>query len=493
MHSEIRTRFAPSPTGYLHVGGARTALFNWLFARKHGGKFLLRIEDTDRERSSEAMTHQIFEGLAWLGLHWDEEVIYQGSRAHLHRDVARQLIRLGKAYPCFCSKEELEEKRRLAQKERRAYRYDGTCRRLSARQVQENMEQGLPYAIRFKVPAGETAWDDAVHGTIRVQHAELDDFIILRSDGSPVYHLAVVVDDHMMGITHVIRGDDHISNSPKQILLYQALKWAVPTFAHVPLILGPDRKRLSKRHGATSVEEYRQQGILPEALFNYLALLGWSPGDNRELMSRKEIIEAFSLEGISKNNAVFDEAKLVWMNSQYISRSSDTYLWSRVSDLLVERGIMNQKEVIERKPYLLDVIGLLKTRVKRLTDFVDQALYFYRDPEVYEEKGLRKHVKREEIWTYLAEATDRLAQLENFSEEAIEQVIRQLAEEKGLSAAKLIHPIRLALTGVSVSPGLFELMSVLGKQTVVRRLKRFVEQKEQLMQTLASGATEQSS
>ncbi|RMG67685.1 MAG: glutamate--tRNA ligase [Calditrichaeota bacterium] len=485
MHSEIRTRFAPSPTGYLHVGGARTALFNWLFARKHQGKFLLRIEDTDRERSSDEMTRQIFDGLVWLGLLWDEEVIYQGARAQLHREKARELVRAGKAYPCFCSKEELEAKRLEAQRAKRAYRYDGTCRNLSPQEVQEKIKQGLPYAIRFKVPLGATSWEDAVHGTIRVQHEELDDFIILRSDGSPVYHLAVVVDDHWMRITHVIRGDDHISNTPKQILLYQAFGWQVPIFAHVPLILGPDRKRLSKRHGATSVEEYRQQGILPEALFNYLALLGWSPGDNRELMSREEIIAAFSLEGISKNNAVFDEAKLVWMNSQYISRSSEEYLWSRIADLLVERGVMTQTQVIEQKPYLLKVIALIKTRVKRLTDFVDQALYFYRDPETYDQKGLRKHLKREEIWAYLSEATERLSELETFSETEIERVIRQLAEEKGISAAKLIHPIRLALTGVTVSPGLFELMSVLGRETVLRRLNRFLEQKPQLMESLA--------
>ncbi|NOX37347.1 MAG: glutamate--tRNA ligase [Calditrichaeota bacterium] len=484
MATEVRTRFAPSPTGYLHVGGARTALFNWLFARKHQGKFLLRIEDTDKERSSEEMTRQIFEGLVWLGLTWDEEVIYQGRRAAIHREHAHQLVRSGHAYPCFCTKEELDEKRARAAAEKRAYRYDGTCRRLSPQEVKDRMAAGIPFAIRFKVPEGTTRWVDGVHGPIEVQNREIDDFIILRSDGSPIYQLAVVVDDHYMGITHVIRGDDHISNTPKQILLYQAFGWDVPQFAHVPLILGPDRKRLSKRHGATSVDEYRQKGILADALFNYLALLGWSPGDDREILSRDEILQRFSLEGISRNNAVFDEKKLIWMNGQYISQTSTERLWALVMEVLVERGVMSESEAIRQKPYLLQVIDLLKSRVKLLTEFVDSAMYFYRDPETYDEKGLRKHLKRPEIWEYLAEWTQQLEQLEPFTEATVEQLLREFAEQKGISAAKLIHPVRLAISGQTVTPGLFELMVVLGKEVVLRRLKNFLARKERLQEQL---------
>ncbi len=479
MNQEIRTRFAPSPTGYLHVGGARTAIFNWLFAKKHNGKFLLRIEDTDKERSSEEMTRQIFEGLNWLGLKWDEEGIYQGARAKLHREYAQQLVRDGKAYPCFCSKEELDRKRKEAQQQKRAYRYDGTCRNLSTAEVKEKIQAGRPYAIRFKTPQGITSWEDGVHGRIEVKNTEIDDFIIIRSDGSPIYQLAVVVDDHMMGITHVIRGDDHISNTPKQILLYRAFGWEVPHFAHVPLILGPDKKRLSKRHGATSVDEYRRMGILPEALFNYLVLLGWSPGDDREIMSKEEILTAFSLKGISKNNAIFDEKKLLWMNGQYISRTSDEKLWSYVLDLLQERKLMTLPEAVAQKAYILKVIGLLKNRVKLLTDFVDSGRYFFTDPTEFDPKGLRKYFKQPQSWNYLEEFKYRLENLKNFREDTIEESLRQFAEEKGVSASKIIHPLRLAVSGRTVTPGLFEVLAILGKETVVRRLKYFISNKAQ--------------
>ena len=479
---EVRTRFAPSPTGYLHVGGARTALFNWLFARKHKGKFLLRIEDTDRERSSEEMTRKIFEGLIWLGLDWDEDIVYQGKRAKTHRQIAYRLVQEGKAYPCFCTPEELEAKRQQARKEKRAYKYDGTCRHLPPETVKANMEAGKPYAIRFKVEPGVIRWEDGVHGPIEVNTRELDDFIILRSDGSPIYHLAVVVDDHDMRITHIIRGDDHISNTPKQILLYQALGWPLPRFAHVPLILGPDKKRLSKRHGATAVDEYQKMGILPEALFNYLALLGWSPGDDREILSRDEIIALFSLEGISKNNAVFDEKKLLWMNGQYIHNMPVEKLWPYVQELLIERGIMEKTEAVERRHYIMQTIALLKTRVKLLTDFVDGARYFYQDPTTFDAKGLRKHLKTPEAWQLLEDYTQALETVPDFSEEALETHLRQFAEARGVSAAKIIHPVRLAITGVTVTPGLFEVMALLGRETVLRRLRAFLAQKETLQE-----------
>ena len=484
LHQPVRTRFAPSPTGYLHVGGARTALFNWVFARKHNGQFLLRIEDTDRQRSSEEMTQKIFEGLMWLGLAWDGDIVYQGKRAGVHREIAYQLIQMGKAYPCFCTPETLEAKRQQARAEKRAYKYDGTCRRLTPEEVKARMEAGEPYAVRFKVEPGIVRWQDGVHGLIEVHTRELDDFIILRSDGSPIYHLSVVVDDHDMEITHVIRGDDHISNTPKQILLYQALGWQIPQFAHVPLILGPDKKPLSKRHGAAAVDEYQRMGILPEAMFNYLALLGWSPGDDREILSRQEVIELFSLEGISRTNAVFDEKKLIWMNGQYIHQQEVTKLWPYVQELLVERGILSKQEAIEQRQYVMKTIALLKTRVKLLTDFVDSARYFYEDPQVFDARGLRKYMKTEEAWERLQQYVQSLESLPEFTETALEDHLRQFAASIGVSAAKIIHPVRLALTGVTVSPGLFEVMELLGREVVLRRLKSFISRKEEFLQEI---------
>ncbi len=477
MSEKIVTRFAPSPTGFLHVGGARTALFNYLFARKHGGLFRLRIEDTDRQRSSEEMTRRIFDGLHWLGLEWDGEVVFQGANAPLHREAAWQLVEAGKAYRCFCSREELEAKRRQAEREKRAYGYDGTCRHLSPEQVEKNLAEGKPFAIRFKVPEGETTWQDAVHGEIRVDHRELDDFIILRSDGSPIYQLAVVVDDHRMGVTHIIRGDDHISNTPKQILLYRALEWEVPRFAHVPLILGPDKKRLSKRHGATSVEEYREMGILPEALFNYLALLGWSPGDDRELMSREEIRESFSLKGISAKSAIFDEQKLRWMNGEYISRKTGQELFEELIRRWTAAGFISPEDVPVRRLYLLRVIELLKSRVKVLNEYVTYGRYYFQDPDEFDPKGVRKYLKDEQVWDWLQEVSARLEKSKRFAADDIERTVRLVAEEYGVAAAKLIHPIRLALTGLTVSPGIFEVMEVLGKETVLRRLNIFITRK----------------
>jgi len=305
-----RVRFAPSPTGALHVGGARTALFNFLYARHHQGRFLLRIEDTDVSRSQQELTEQILRSLRWLGLNWDGEPVHQSTRRENHLEACRSLLESGHAYPCFCDAGMLQRKREESLKKTGEYKYDGTCRSIPLDDANQRMESGVPHTLRFKVPDGATTFDDAVRGTVTVDHAEIDDFILLRSDGTPVYQVAVVVDDHDMGITHVIRGDDHLSNTPKQILVYQALEWNLPVFAHVPMILGPDKKRLSKRHGATSVEEYQKNGYLSDALVNFLALLGWSPGDDREMMSLDEMIEAFSLDRISKTPSVFDETKL---------------------------------------------------------------------------------------------------------------------------------------------------------------------------------------
>lgn len=468
----VRVRFAPSPTGYLHIGGARTALFNTLFARHNVGKFLLRIEDTDVSRSDGEMTEAILRSLRWLGLVWDEEPVYQSTRLERYRAVCKELVRKGSAYPCFCTPEELAEKRGETKEE---YKYDRKCVGLSEKEVREKRDLGVPRTIRFFVPEGETTFDDAVRGRVTVQNKEIDDFIILRSDESPVYQVAVVVDDHDMGITHVIRGDDHLSNTPKQILIYRAVGWEVPEFAHVPMILGSDKKRLSKRHGAASVEEYREAGFLPQTVVNFLALLGWSPGDDREIMSLEEMVESFTLDRISKNPAVFDETKLTWMNDQYLTRMTDEELLEPVVAVLQEKGLVDEDFVRENGQYLLGFIGMMKGRMKKLTDFADLGRYFFVDPEEYEEDTVRKHWKKEGVLQKLQKLTGRLESMAKWTEEELERVLRGLAEEEGIGAGKIIHPTRLALTGFGVSPGLFELMALLGKKRVIRRLRTAVD------------------
>ena len=342
----VRVRFAPSPTGYLHVGGARTALFNWLFARGRAGTFILRIEDTDVERSRVEMTAAILDGMKWLGLEWDEGPYYQSQRRDLHRSTVRELRDRGKAYPCFCDPAELQSRRHEAEKSGQTWRYDRTCLRLTAEEARTRSAAGETPCTRFQVPEGVTSWDNRVHGLTSFSNDTLEDFVLARSDGTPTYHLSVVSDDIDMGITDVIRGDDHISNTPKQILLYRALGKEPPAFAHLPLILGPDKKRLSKRHGAVAVTEYREAGFLPEALFNFLALLGWSPGDDREYLPRQELVRLFSFEGVGKKGAVFDEQKLEWLNGQYINalpagaiREAIRPIWSgRGSGILSWKG-----------------------------------------------------------------------------------------------------------------------------------------------------------
>jgi glutamyl-tRNA synthetase len=471
----IAVRFAPSPTGYLHIGGARTAIFNWLFARKHGGKFFLRIEDTDLQRSGQEMTRAILESLTWLGLDWDGEPVYQSKRFQIYWDFAQRLLREGKAYRCFCSPEHIAEARERAVADKRTFKYDGRCRQLSSEEIESNLADNKAFAIRFAIdPGGATSFKDEVHGEVSFDNEAIDDFVILRSDGLPTYHLAVVVDDHEMGITHIIRGDDHISNTPKQVLLYGAFGWSLPVFAHVPLILGPDRTRLSKRHGATAVAEYSQKGILPEALFNFLALLGWAPGDDREILSKEELIEAFDLASISKPNAVFDEKKLEWMNGEYLGMASFERLKPLVQEAFVSAGIVTAAELEKNLEYFRRVIDLLKSRVKVILDFVAFGAYFFREPEQYEEAARLKYWKDSQTADRLEKLASRLVELKNFSQARIEEAVRRLAEELGVSAAKLIHPIRLAITGFGVSPGLFETMELLGQDRVVARLRKVV-------------------
>jgi glutamyl-tRNA synthetase len=481
----VRVRFAPSPTGYLHVGGARTALFNWLLARQRGGVFVLRIEDTDAERSSDAMVTGILDGLRWLGLDWDEGPIaggphapyFQSERLDRHRALAAQLAAAGHAYPCYCTTETLQRKRDEAQARGESTQYDRTCLSLAPDEIARLDAANTPRAIRFKVPAGgQTRFVDLVHGEIQFDHANIEDFVILRSDGLPTYHLSVVADDVDMGITQVIRGDDHISNTPKHVLLFEALAAPVPQFAHVPLILGTDKKRLSKRHGATSVIEYARLGYLPEAMMNFLALLGWSPGaSDQELFTRDELVAAFSLGGISGGNAVFNPEKLDWVNGQHIMRLSSDELARRVEPWLREAGLWDDAfSDGDRRTWLLQVIDLLKPRAKRLDELAAQARPFLVDIDTYDPGVAKKHWTAPDTGALLTALAERLDTIDPFEPAGLEQATRALAEERGVKAGALIHATRLALTGSGTSPGLFEVMTVLGRGRVRTRLLRAV-------------------
>lgn len=465
-HEIVRVRFAPSPSGYLHIGGARTAIFNWLFAKKTNGKLLLRIEDTDAARSDLKLVEQITDALAWLGVKWDDDLIFQSTRLDLYRRFCYELLETDKAYRCFCSRERLESIRDR-------YGYDKRCRHLSVAEIRAHLNENSPYAIRLKIEEGITQFNDTVFGSLKFNNDELDDFVLLKSDGMPTYHLAVVVDDHDMNITHVIRGADHVSNTPKQVLIYNAFGWSIPLFTHVPLILGADRKRLSKRHGATSVLEYKHMGYHPDAVFNYLALLGWSPDDDREIMDKLEIMSAFSLGTISKTNAIFDEKKLQWMNSQYINRMSDTEIADQIIPGMIENGTLD-RENIDRN-YILKVIMLFKQKVRFLNDFATLGSYFFKDPDQYDVAAREKYWNEDQTIAWLRLVRDEMMQTQPFSADHIELTIRKLAQRSEISAAQLIHPVRLALTGFSVSPGLFELMDLLGRDAVIRRLDRAIK------------------
>jgi glutamyl-tRNA synthetase len=472
-----RVRFAPSPTGYLHVGGARTALFNWLYARRHGGVFVLRIEDTDAERSSWEMVTGILDGLRWLGLDWDEGPdaggphgpYFQSQRFDRHRAAARRLVAEGKAYPCFCTPERLREERERAEARGEAWQYDRACLRLTPAEREARASAG-PAAIRFMVPAGQTRFDDAVHGPIEFDGAHIEDFVIVRSDGHPTYHLSVVVDDIDMAITHVIRGDDHISNTPKHILLFDALGGAVPRFAHVPLILGADKKRLSKRHGATSVMEYERLGYLADAMVNFLALLGWSPGGDREVMSRGDLVASFALEGISGGNAVFNTDKLDWMNAQYLARLPLEELASLVRPRLAAAGLDGSPVVRDAQAFhrLLD---LLRPRAKTLNDVVEQARPLLAETVEYDPAAVEKHLTAAGLGEHLAALVAALDRISPFDESHVEAAVRSTAAERGIKAGQLIHAVRVGLTGRMASPGLFEIVVLLGREETGRRLQ----------------------
>ena len=473
----VRVRFAPSPTGFLHVGGARTALFNWLFARKQGGVFLLRIEDTDVDRSKPELVEAVIEGIRWLGLDWDEGPYYQSQRYELYRAVGERLKESGRAYPCFCSPEELAERRKLAEKEGRPPGYDGRCRRLPPDEVTRRLEKGERHATRFAVPEdGVTGFDDLVFGRVEVANDEIEDFVLFRGDGHPTYHQGVVADDVDMGITHVIRGADHISNTHKQVLLYEALGEKAPVFAHVPLILGPDRTRMSKRHGATSVTVYAEEGFLPEAFRNFLALLGWSPGDDTELMHTEELIRRFSLEQVSRTNAVFDRTKLEWFNSEYLRNDPLDKVLPHVERELRRAGLWDDAYAGERKEWFAAAVDLLRPRVRLLTDFTTWACAFFSDDFDYDPAAVKKFLTKDErLPEWLGECRANLEQVSDWSHDPIEQAVRSVAENHGIKAGVLINAIRVGLTGQRVAPPLFNTMEILGRERVLARLAKLLD------------------
>ena len=468
----IRVRFAPSPTGYLHVGGARTALFNWLFARHHGGVFVLRIEDTDRNRSDPEHTETILRALRWLGIDWDEGPLFQSEGVERHRADVRRLLDDGRAYRDFTTAEELA-------KAREAAKGDAPDLRLSRRQAEalppgeaeERARSGEAHAVRFLVPDGETVWQDMVHEEMRFKNAMIDDLVILRSDGSPTYNLAVASDDAEQRITHVIRGDDHLSNTPKQILLNEALGHPVPTFGHVPMILGSDGKRLSKRHGATAVREYESQGLLSGSMVNFLALLGWSPGDDQEVMTVEELVQRFGMERVLKKSSIFDLKKLDWLSGQHFNASPAEALEPALTASIEGAGLATRGELEDRREWYLNLIDLLKTRARRVSDMVDLARPFLVNELEFDLKAVEKHWLKApaEVLEQLTELRLRL-ETSAWEPEALERVIRGYAEEISVGAGRVIHPLRVAVTGREASPGIFEVLAFLGRAKVLARL-----------------------
>lgn len=461
----IRTRFAPSPTGYLHIGGARTALFNYLFARRHGGKFILRIEDTDRERSTPEAIEAILDSMKWLGLEWDERPFYQTERHPLYKEKIQQLLTESKAYRCVCTPEKLVAMRQEAQRGKRKPMYDGTCRLKPP-----VIRLGQLYTVRFCSPRdGSTVVKDLIKGDVVFDNRELDDLIIARSDGTPTYNFCVVVDDIDMGITHIIRGDDHLANTPRQILLYHALGHTLPQFAHVPLILGLDKARLSKRHGATSVTAYRDMGYFPEALVNYLVRLGWSHGD-QEIFSRAELTEKFSLENVGKSAGIFNPEKLLWLNSHYMKSRALSRLAEEVLPFIEAKGYPRPED----RTWLEKMIATLRERAKTLTELVDLAHFYLSDDIRIDEKAAKKFLTRE-VREPMEELSTKLSALAEFREQEIERAFTEVLQSRGLSLGNLAQPVRVALTGSTASPGIYEVIAVLGKERTLQRLNRALE------------------
>jgi glutamyl-tRNA synthetase len=465
----VRVRFAPSPTGFLHVGGARTAIYNDLLRQGLGGAFVLRIEDTDKARSDDAMTRQIQSALAWVGVEWDEGPFLQSERLARHTERALELLEAGKAYRCFCTPAMLDEQRRVEEQKGRAFRYPRTCLGLGEQEVARRLAAGETAAVRFRMPDAAIRFDDLVRGEVEFQPETLDDFILLRSDGSPTYHMSVVCDDIDMAISHVVRGEDHLTNTGKHIPLFEAFGAPVPTFGHLPLILGTDKKRLSKRTGATSVEEFRAQGILPEAFYNFLALLGWSPGDDRELMSRDELVAAFSLDRVSNAAAVFDPEKLAWFNAQYLSRLPVEEVLKHAEPFLTEAGL----SAVDRER-LAAAVDLHRSRAHTLSELAAAVRPYFQ--EVDYDPALSAKFREDPGLPKLIEAqAARFAAVEPWNKESLEGALRLLAGERGLKAGALIHPTRMALTGAAGGPPLFDLVELMSRPYVEWHFRNFLE------------------
>ncbi len=475
----VRVRYAPSPTGFLHIGGLRTALYNFLFARHHGGKFILRVEDTDRTRFVEGAVEDFIHMLEWAGIQIDEGPnkdggfgpYYQSQRLSIYSKFAEQLLTEGKAYRCFCTTERLDQMRKFQEKSKLAPKYDRTCLRLSQEEIQKNLDQKIPFTLRMKLPDDTLVqFKDLIRGDVEFHTSNIDDQVLMKSDGYPTYHLANVVDDHLMEITHVIRGEEWLSSTPKHVLLYQFFGWKIPEFAHLPLLLNSDRSKMSKRQGDTEARAYPPKGYLRDALVNFISLLGWNPGDDREIFTMEELIKEFSIERIHKAGAVFNLEKLTWLNTVYIRKMSNEEIFEILKTDLEKEGLSSFS-----KEYVLKCIGLMKERINFIHELISFSGYFFKDPVSYDPEGVKKR------WTsaakeHLKQLAERLDKLSDYSHATIELVFRSYAEEIKIKASELIHPARLAVSGTTLGPGMFDLLEVLGKETVVRRIKNAVEQ-----------------
>jgi glutamyl-tRNA synthetase len=468
----VRVRFAPSPTGELHIGGARTALFNYLVARANKGTFILRIDDTDLERSRPEYTEGLINSMRWLGLDWDEGPYFQSQRLEEYNRAAARLLEEDKAYHCYCTPEELTAGREAARKAGKPYLYPGTCRDLPQEEARAYLAAGRSAVVRLRVPdRGETVVRDLIRGEVRFDNSTLDDFIIIKSNGLPTYNFASVVDDALMQITDVIRGEEHLSNTPRQQLCIEALGYEVPRYAHVPMILAPDRSKLSKRHGATSVEEFRDRGYLPQALLNYIALLGWSPGE-KEIVSLSEMVLLFSLERVNKTAAIYDTTKLTWMNGHYLREAPLDRLAENALPFFEAEGLFKGPVAGEELNYFKKVVDTVRDRVKTLSELAEASTYFYRDEFSYDPKGVEKHFRKEGSAELLRRAAGLLRNFEPFNLESIETAYRSLSEELGISTGRLIHPTRLAISGRTMGPGLFDIIVLLGREKTVSRLEK---------------------
>jgi glutamyl-tRNA synthetase len=488
--NNVIVRFAPSPTGYLHIGGARTALYNWLFAKKYNGKFILRIEDTDLERSTDESIRGILDGMKWLGLDWDEGPNFQTQRLLYHKEAALKLLQTGAAYKCFCTREELEAKRLNAQEQKSDYKYDGTCRDLPVEEIQRRELQELPFVLRFKVPKtdGAVSFDDKVYGHIEKRYADIEDFVILRSDGQPLYVLSNAVDDAMDRISHVIRGQDGLANTPKQILLYQALGYELPIFAHMPLTMDIKKAKISKRkHGeVVTVAYYKDRGFLPWALCNFLALLGWSTSDDRELFTREELIKEFTLEGVARHNSIFNykpddlknwtDPKAISINARYLSMTSLDALLPYVREELKQANLWDPAYENAKKQWFADTINLIRTRLHTLKDFATIGKPYFSDEFPFEEQAIAKNLKKDpSVKQFLIDAAQLFDKTSIFDVTESEKLIREYAETSGIKSGTIINAIRTAVTGQSAGPGLFEVLAAVGKERTVRRLRAAAE------------------